>query len=312
MKRNKVYPLVIGFQSLLVMGLIFISFDKSSTFKSLETQSLKITSPKGEGSIYLSIEDNKPIFSMTDSKGNQRVVLQGGQDPKILMKNENNQIIAKIDSINKGARISLFDEKEKENLKIESGKTPGVYLYDDLNKQVATFNLTEEKDPEIYLSKSTATGVLKLQGGEKPGISLKNQYQKTVGTWTLLSDGSSGLGLADLLGDASLILRGGINPALCLFSSTKEPLVSMGVVKKVPHLYISGEKDDEKILLQGSKSNSLFVIDEEGKVKIMICKKGVFQIKDEEKIEKKEEKIFTLDDHQTLFPDLKKEDKTSR
>lgn len=167
-----------------------------------------------------------------------------------------------------------------------------------------TFELAGGDHPTLELKGKSS---LMVKSGEQAGIFLKNELDKTVGSWTVLNDGGAGFGLADQRGAAAAIIRGGTSPSIAFFAAHNEPLAALGVMQKVPHLLISGPQGNEGILIHGGKPNSMIVVDEVGKVKVLISKHGVFQGKEQSNppFKKNDNKVFSLEDQNRLFPEGK-------
>ncbi|MGD2169422.1 MAG: hypothetical protein PVI40_04185 [Chlamydiota bacterium] len=248
---------------LVMVFLISMSFGSKSVYKTLQTENLKISSPKGNGEIELSFINNSPVMLMKNTKGETTFEIQGGAFPS-------------------------FTLLEKD-------------------KPLAIISASDKGGVDVVLNDNNLVPKLHLTSSQVPGIFLKNDESKTVGSWTVINDGGAGLGLADASGLASTLLRGGFNPSVAFFSGKNEPLAALGVMQSTPHLLVSGKIGNEGILIHGGEPNSMLVVDEIGKVKILISKHGVFQGKQEQdqKLQKKDKKIFSLEDHERLFPDIK-------
>ena len=140
----------------------------------------------------------------------------------------------------------------------------------------------------------------------KMGLYLKNDKDKIIGSFTSLADEGGGLGLADSNGMASSIIRGGSNPSLSLFGNKADPLASFGVVNNIPNLIVSAENGNEGLLLHGGKRSGMMLLDELGKLKVFICKDGIYQGKEEELEQEhpQKRKYFShKQDKELLFPD---------
>lgn len=203
---------------------------------------------------------------------------------KLILKNPKGKSTIELGFLDDVPYIVLQNEEGKGVAKLEGGKEPSLVMHDDANR------------PRLH-----------MQGGTIPGVYLKNAQEKTVSSWTMLSDGGAGFGLADNSGNAAAILRGGSSPSVAFFSSQNEPMAALGMIQQVPHLLISGPVGSEGILIHGGAPSSMLVVDEVGKVKIMISKQGVFQGKEEGEAKKRENRVFSYDDKKTLFPSLTEE-----
>lgn len=141
------------------------------------------------------------------------------------------------------------------------------------------------------------------------GFFLKNDKDKIIGSFTTLSDGGGGFGLADSEGMAASVIRGGEDPSIALFGNRADPIASFGVTKNVPHLMVSAENGDEGVLLHGGQRSGMMVLDEVGKLKVFICKDGIYQGKKEEELKEtpQKHKYFSYTkDKEVLFPDAEK------
>ncbi len=173
------------------------------------------------------------------------------------------------------------------------------------SKGKAMIHLGFEGDvPYISFISEKGISSLKLSGGSVPGVLLSNDQGKVISTWTLLGDGGGGIGFADKDGGAAAILRGGDTPSASFFAAQNEPVAALGVVKEIPHLLIAGKTGSEGVLIHGGEPSSFLVLDEGGKVKILISKHGVYQGKQEK--EKKDNKVFSFQDQAQLFPNDKR------
>ena len=211
-----------------------------------------------------------------------------------------------------GFEKSSYKSLEVENLTIKSPDGRGVielgfYAGHPLIQMIGEnsevmFELAGGEHPTLELKGKSS---LTVKSGDQAGIFLKNELDKTVGSWTVLNDGGAGFGLADQSGAAAAIIRGGVSPSIAFFSSHNEPLAALGVMQKVPHLLISGPQGNEGILIHGGKPNSMVVVDEVGKVKVLISKHGVFQGKEQSNppFKKNDNKVFSLEDQHRLFPE---------
>ena len=161
------------------------------------------------------------------------------------------------------------------------------------------------ENPEIAMK--NAKGKTKIYFDDT-GFYLKNDKEKTVGSLVVLSDGGGGLGLADNAGMAAAVIRGGGAPSVGLFGKKSEPVANLAVMENIPHFMVSGDNGSEGILLHGGVRSGMMLLDEGGRLKIFICKDGIYQEKnkEEEKLDdrpKKQEYFSQQEDKQMLFPD---------
>lgn len=205
--------------------------------------------------------------------------------------------------LNSEANISIINENGDTTFKISGGKQPTFTLFEN-SKPVAFISTSSGEGAHFALSDNKGIPKIHLSSSDASGIFLKNDENKTVASLTVVNDGGGGFGLADSDGSAATLMRGGETPSLAFFAKDKKPLAAFGVMQQTPHILISGPVGEEGILIHGGRPNSMLVVDENGKVKILISKHGVFQGKDENDVEvkKKDKKIFSLDDENRLFP----------
>lgn len=213
-------------------------------------------------------------------------------------------------------KLVIKEPNGKKAIILEMEKdTPRIAINDETGTQMSIMGniLTfydKNHEPTIELSCEDDPQVLVLKKGKSKisfnssGIFLKNEKEKIVGSLTTLADGGGGFGLADSEGMASSILRGGSNPSLALFGNKVDPITSFGVLQNVPHLLLSGDTGNESVLLHGGTRSGMMVLDEEGKLKVFICKDGIYQGKESLKEESnKKEKYFSYtEDKKYLFP----------
>lgn len=246
--------------SALLVGLL-VGFRSKNVYDSLQAKELTILSEHSKSKIYLGFEKQAPRISMKNAKGDVSFEIEGTDQPK----------------------LTLYQNQ----------------------KPVAFFSASENGGVDLILNDQHLTPKIHLTSSQVPGIFLKNDLNKTVGSWTIVNDGGAGFGLADGNGFASTLLRGGLNPSIAFFHKKSEPLAAFGIMQTTPHLLISGQQGSEGILIHGGQPNSFLVVDEKGKVRILISKKGIFQGKEDNSsnLKKKDEKILSLEDHDRLFPD---------
>jgi hypothetical protein len=201
--------------------------------------------------------------------------------------------------------ISILNENKETIFEI-SGKDKATLTIFEKNNPIASIYAATDGGAEICLNDEKTVQRVKLSSSKLPGLFLKNETDKTVGSFTVVADGGGGFGLADASGSASALLRGGSSPSLAFFSNQEQPLAAFGILNETPHMLISGPIGEEGILIHGGRPNSMLVVDENGKVKILISKHGVFQGKKENDLEvrKKDKKIFSFDDKNRLFPSI--------
>jgi hypothetical protein len=285
MEKKFYYLLAINI--LLMSAVIFFSFSRQSNFPYLETKELIIRNDDKSASIFLRIEKN---------------------NPQVTLLNKNNVPIAKIGKEGNGGAITLFDQKGLKRVQMEANPNPIISLYDEKDRKGIELQLTENKDSNIVLCDKNAVPRLELHANDNPSIYLKNKANQTIGSLTVLQDGGAGFGLAEANGIAATILRGGTSPGLSFYSGySNEPSAVIGVSNQIPHILVSGQKENEGILIHGGQPSGMMVVDEFGKLKIFISKHGVFQGK-EASIENKEKpKFFSYEeDFSRLFPDRAK------
>ncbi len=224
---------------------------------------------------------------------------------KIISKNSSEEI--NLGFSNSLATISITNDKGEIVLKMSGGSEPEFALFEN-SKPIAFISASKGKGAEFALSDSKAIPKVHISSSDISGVFLRNQQNKTVGSFTVVNDGGGGFGLADSEGAAATLIKGGASPSLAFFSGNEKPLAAFGIMQQTPHMLISGPVGEEGILIHGGRPNSMLVVDENGKVKILISKHGVFQGKDESDMEfrKKDEKIFSLDDENRLFPSTHK------
>lgn len=186
------------------------------------------------------------------------------------------------------------------------GSLPEISMGKSAESKIVSISPDASGGGRVMVAGNGQGSAVFLQGGDGGGLYLKNPMDKMVGSWTVLKDGGSGLGLANAQGKAASILRGGVNPSITFFGSQADPMAALGVIQKVPHLLVSGKEGNEGILIHGGSPNSMVVVDERGQVKILISKQGIFQGKKEgqsKEPDKKDQKVFSMDDHEYLFPE---------
>lgn len=206
-------------------------------------------------------------------------------------------------------KLVIRSPKGKSTIELGFSKDDVPYLVFQSASGTAMLRLEGGETPTLALNDAQQNPRVHLQGGGAAGMYLRNGQAKTVGSWTVLSDGGAGFGLADGSGSAAAILRGGSSPSVSFFSPENEPMAALGMIQKVPHLLISGPVGNEGILIHGGNPSSMLVVDEAGKVKILISKQGVFQGKEDggEPAKKREERVFSLEDQKSLFPNLEEQ-----
>jgi len=220
---------------------------------------------------------------------------------RIISKNSSEEI--NLGFNNSVPTISIINEKGETTLKVSGGNDPTIALFEN-TRPVAFISSSKGNGAEFALNDSNSNPKVHISSSEIPGIFLKNEESKTVGSFTVMNDGGAGFGLADSSGNAATLIRGGTSPSLAFFAGSEKPLAAFGIMQQTPHMLISGPVGEEGILIHGGRPNSMLVVDENGKVKILISKHGVFQGKDENETEvrKKDKKIFSLDDENRFFP----------
>ncbi len=179
-----------------------------------------------------------------------------------------------------------------------------ISLFGENDQVAAQITTSQDGAGKMRLADNRQQSRVLLLAGDTTGVFLKNPQNKTVGSWSMLPDGGTGLGLGDSEGRAASVLRGGKTPSVSFFNEESEPMAALGMIQQVPHLLISGPVGNEGILVHGGKPSSMVVVDELGKVKILISKHGVFQGKEKNQPQaKKREKVFSLEDGKSLFPE---------
>ncbi len=204
--------------------------------------------------------------------------------------------------------ICMYEDTDKPTMEMTGGNFPSIALRNKKGIMTAKMHIMKNGSSEISLLDSKGKEEIVVQGGDHPGMYLKDFNKRTIGSWTTLIDGGTGIGLAYKDGNASTIIRGGTRPGVAFFSKGDEPSAAIGIVQDIPHLLISGQEKNEGVLIHGGNPTGVLVVDEEGKLKILISKHGVFQGKDKEEMpEKSDRKLFSLGkDKDKLFPDDKK------
>lgn len=287
--------LLLIFMALL---LILTGFSQKGN-KVLELQQLILRDPQGQGQIVLGFEEGLPKVQMLDSAGNKVIDLIGGASPEIRM-SKAGEIISI--SLKEDTGSISVQSQGKSQVVLSGGGEPALAFYNQ-NKAAPSAKLFSSRGgAQLFLANLSCQPSIFLQGGEVPGIFLKNAQNQTVGSWSFLADEGTGIGLGMASGKAATVIRGGEHPNISFFSEEGEPMSALGIIKKIPHLLVSGATENEGILIHGGQPSSMVVVDEAGKVKILISKHGVFQGKKEEPPpqNRKEDRVFSLQDLQKL------------
>lgn len=211
--------------------------------------------------------------------------------------------IIKISVENGLPSIGIYDSQGNKQTLIQENQ---LMTYGNNNQIASHLGVTDDGTGNIRLADSEQKTRLLMQGGQTPGIFLKNGNNKTVGSWAMLQDGGTGIGLGDGQGRAASVIRGGATPSVSFFNAQSEPMAALGMIQHVPHMLIAGPMGNEGILIHGGKPSSMVVVDEGGKIKILISKHGVFQGKEQQpggRAKKKENKVFSLEGARELFPE---------
>jgi hypothetical protein len=209
-----------------------------------------------------------------------------------------------IGSVDGVPQIAMLDAHGQKSFLI---KDRDIVAYGKNDEILAHFGVGQDGMGQIRLADTEQYGKVFLQGGKIPGVFLKNKQNKTVGSWSLLPDGGAGLGLGDSQGRAASVIRGGATPSISFFNEQSEPMAALGMIQHVPHMLISGPAGNEGILIHGGETSSMVFVDELGKIKILISKHGVFQGKEKQghQANEKENKVFSLEGAEELFPEQK-------
>lgn len=218
--------------------------------------------------IYFSFYYKRPIQAATSDLS--ELVIQSPSGAKIRIGFEKDAPV-----------IQLFSKEGQKEILLTGGDSPTLSLFD---------NKAREK--------------VIVKGCDPSGILLKNDAGHVVATWTVLEDQGAGLGLADNEGAAASILRGGASPGLSFYGASIDPVASFGLLEKVAHFAVLGQKD-EGILIHGGVPTSLILTDEDGALKLVISKHGIFKEKEKDLSGPPEKrKYFTYQrDLDKLFPD---------
>lgn len=165
---------------------------------------------------------------------------------------------------------------------------------------LASIKISAKKSPVIEISDSRGVSRIKVAGGRNPKISLLNDMKKPVVSLAVLSEGEGGFGLADRRSSASIILKGGYDPTVAIYGKESEPKSVFGVMKDIAHLKMRGKTGS--LLLHGGEKSGMMMLDENGELKIFICKDGIFQNREIEP--PKEEKFYSFNrEKKALFGD---------
>jgi hypothetical protein len=281
------------------------SFLGKNSSNAIEAEKLIIRNAKGKSTIELGFSADTPYISFQGPAGKTTLKLEGGDLPSLALNNDLQKSLVKVFSSKEKGGIALSDANGEARVVLESGKTADITILNDKNQVALALGTSAETGSAyVQLNDENQTPRVHLQGGSIPGFYLRNSSAKTISSWTTLSDGGAGFGLADANGSAAAILRGGASPSVSFFSAQNEPMAALGIIQKVPHLLISGPVGNEGILIHGGTPSSMLVVDEVGKIKILISKNGVFQGKEEgAETKKRENKVFSYDDNSMLFPE---------
>lgn len=282
------------------------SFQGKNPSNVVEAEKLIIKNPSGKGMIELGFNQETPYIAFLSGQGKTMLKLEGGDVPAIVLSNPEEKAALKMMAKDGSGKISVHDAAGESRIVMNGGKTPDITMLSPNNQVIASLEAPGNGAFAQFKLSDGGLPRVQMQGGSTPGLFLMSDKNKTIASWTVLTDGGGGLGLADASGNAATILRGGLSPSVSFFSPQNEPMAALGVIQKVPHLLISGPVGNEGILIHGGTPSSMVVVDEAGKVKILISKHGVFQGKEEGKEtgKKKDNKVFSFDDQKTLFPDF--------
>ena len=296
---KKVLPYILTSLNLITLFFLLFGFS-GKIFNSIEVDEVIIKD--ANGGMRIGKTGDIPGIAFTNREG--KLLFEAKADG-IIFKNPDGLDILQIGYANESGYITLQNTQGK---KVHV-RGSDLLFYGEQEKISAHIGMAKDGSAHMRFADPQQNIRLHLQGGEAPGVFLKNSESKTVGSWSLLSDGGTGIGLGDNAGKAAAIIRGGATPSVSFFNPNNEPMAALGMIQKIPHLLISGPAGNEGILIHGGKPSSMVVVDEVGKIKILISKHGVFQGKEQEDptMRKKENKVFSLEDKQTLFPESDEE-----
>jgi hypothetical protein len=294
--------------NLLLLGaVLFLSFSNKASYAYLEASKLKITSPSQSSYIEMNASDSSSSVTFYNKKKNKTMVLESGDVSTISMYDGSNKLMMKLEvNDKKDAILCVGDNAGKHSVVKGNTTSPGFYVYDKKDTSAAELVSLGDNGANLILKDENLNPRVHIKGGNVPGVFLKSTTAHTIGSFTTLKDGGGGFGLADVHGAASTIIRGGDTPNIAFFAQGSEPAAALGVMKKIPHLLISGNDSDEGVLIHGGHPSGMMVVDENGQLKVFISKHGIFHGKEEDTTPKedKKQKYFSLDEDVThLFPD---------
>ncbi len=166
------------------------------------------------------IEAEKII--LRDSKGNERLVLEGGDTPYIVMKNAEGKVLAKVDTLHEDGAAIYVQGQSGQRMQIQGGDRPGIFLIGAQETILANLTTDISGNALFVLCDKTQKPRVELRGGDVPTLRLYEDNQQVAAEFTLVPGKGSLLKMNDQNQGTRLQLQGGESPAFLIKNAEHE------------------------------------------------------------------------------------------
>ncbi|MCB1117796.1 MAG: hypothetical protein KDK50_04355 [Chlamydiia bacterium] len=137
----------------------------------VEAEKIVLKSAHGRTVLEMRVEDHKAVIALCDERGKERLLLEGGDAPGIVVKNRSDKTIAHLrDFKEDGSGFVLCDDKGSKRIQFQGGSAPGVFVLNEDQKVIANMSASKTGYASIAIRSEDEKPQISLKGGTNPTL----------------------------------------------------------------------------------------------------------------------------------------------
>ncbi len=260
----------------LFTGALLLGFKSGSHEKVIEAEKFILKTPHGRAVLEMRVEDHKPIIALCDERGSERLLLEGGGKPGIVIKNGSNHAVVQIRDFEKdGAGFVLYDASGNKRFQVQGGTQPGFFVLNEENTVIANLSTTQSGSANLSLRDQNQQPLISLSGSDNPSMLMKSGGKSQLEM--VATNNGAMVKFNDTEGQPRVQLQGGSSPGVYLREEKGEVIGSfIGLKSGGAAIGLGNSNGDIAAFLRGGQNPSLsfFQDDKEPDVILGIAEKA--------------------------------------
>ena len=230
---------------------------RASTQKVVEAEKFVLRSPKGKTLLEMRVEDERAVIAFCDESGKERVQIEGGVKPGIVVRNSKGKAVLEMrDFAQDGSGFILCDKEGRKRFQVQGGDSPGLFVLNDQKQVIANFGASSGGHSNLTLRGPEGEPLVALSGSKVPGLVVRHGLQTQVEM--VATQNGAMMKFNDSQGNPRVQLQGGGSPGVFLRQDKGDVIGSFVTLKSGGSaIGLGNEQGEIASFLRGGQSPSL-------------------------------------------------------